>query len=336
MLTIQRHIDLTPLNSLHLKSQAGSYTVLNNLEQLTQLAELIKTQAKFFVLGGGSNLIVPEFYSGLVIHNQLRGIEFSSIDDEFYLVRAMAGENWDNFVASCSEYGAYGLENLSLIPGTVGASPVQNIGAYGVEVKDFIEQVTVYDLECAELISLSNAECDFSYRNSYLKNNSRFIVVEVSFKLRKTAQLKISYGDIAEQMALIRAPNAQDLRECIIATRRSKLPDPDEIGNAGSFFHNPIIPTAQAQQLALSYPKLPIYPTSNPEFSKISAGWLIDNLGLKGYRQDQVGVYYKQALVLVNHDTSTTQEELLSFAELIQQRVKQHYGIQLKIEPIIL
>ncbi|MBP7847224.1 MAG: UDP-N-acetylmuramate dehydrogenase [Burkholderiales bacterium] len=336
MLTIQQHIDLTPLNSLHLKSQAGSYTVLNNLEQLTQLAELIKTQAKFFVLGGGSNLIVPEFYSGLVIHNQLRGIEFSSVDDEFYLVRAMAGENWDNFVASCSEYGAYGLENLSLIPGTVGASPVQNIGAYGVEVKDFIEQVTVYDLECTELISLSNTECDFSYRNSYLKNDPRFIVVEVSFKLRKTAQLKISYGDIAEQMALISAPSAQDLRECIIATRRSKLPDPDEIGNAGSFFHNPIIPTAQAQQLALSYPKLPIYPTSNPEFSKISAGWLIDNLGLKGYRQDQVGVYYKQALVLVNHDTSTTQEELLSFAELIQQRVKQHYGIQLNIEPIIL
>ena len=331
---IQSNVDLTPLNSLHLKSQASSYIVLNSVEQLPDLANLIK-KAKFFVLGGGSNLILPKYYSGLVIHNQLLGIKFETFNEEFYLVSAMAGENWDNFVANCCEYGAHGLENLSLIPGTVGASPIQNIGAYGVEVKDFIQEVTVYDLEQNKLVQLSNSECNFSYRNSFLKNNSRFIVTEVTFKLRRQAELKISYGDIAERMATIANPTALDLRNCIMSTRRSKLPDPNEIGNAGSFFHNPIIPTTQAQALAITYPKLPVYPTEDPEFSKVSAGWLIDNLGLKGYRQAQIGVYAKQALVLVNYG-GAVQEELLSFAGLIKEKVKEYYDIQLNIEPIIL
>lgn len=335
MLHIQSNVDLTPLNSLHLKSQSHGYIVLNSVEQLPDLANLIKNQDKFFVLGGGSNLILPEYYSGLVVHNQLLGIKFENVDEEFYLVSAMAGENWDNFVIKCCEYGAHGLENLSLIPGTVGASPIQNIGAYGVEVKDFIQHVSVYDLKLNKLVQLSNSECNFSYRNSFLKNNLRFIVTEVTFKLRRQAKLKISYGDIAEQIAVISNPSAQDLRNCIISTRRSKLPDPNEIGNAGSFFHNPIISTTQAQQLAVTYPKLPIYPTQNPELSKVSAGWLIDNLGLKGYRQAQIGVYDKQALVLVNFGESV-QEELLAFAKLIQQKVKAHYNIQLNIEPIIL
>lgn len=332
---LQSNVDLTPLNSLHLKSQASSYIVLNSVEQLPDLANLIKNQDKFFVLGGGSNLILPEYYSGLVVHNQLLGIKFEAFDEGFYLVSAMAGENWDNFVKSCCEHGAYGLENLSLIPGTVGASPIQNIGAYGVEVKDFIQHVSVYDLKLNKLVQLNNSECNFSYRDSFLKNNSRFIVTEVTFKLRRQANLKISYGDIAAQIAIISNPTAQDLRNCIISTRRSKLPDPNEIGNAGSFFHNPIISTIQAQTLAITYPKLPVYQTQDSEFSKVSAGWLIDNLGLKGYRQAQIGVYTKQALVLVNYGSST-QEELLAFANLIQQKVKEHYDIQLNIEPIIL
>ncbi len=335
MLNIQTNIDLTPLNSLHLKSQASSYTRLNSLEQLPQIANLIKQHPRFFILGGGSNLILPEYYTGLVVHNQLHGIKFEAINEEFYLVSAMAGENWDNFVKLCCENGAHGLENLSLIPGTVGASPIQNIGAYGVEVKDFIQTVVVYDLEQEKLIQLRNSECNFNYRNSFLKNNPRFIVTEVIFKLHKQAKLKINYGDIAEQMAHINQATPLDLRNCIISTRRSKLPDPNEIGNVGSFFHNPIIPKPHAEQLLITYPKLPTYPTHSPDLIKVSAGWLIDNLGLKGYRHEEVGVYNKQALVLVNYGNST-QAELLNFARLIQHKVYANYNIQLNIEPIIL
>ncbi|TXJ00716.1 MAG: UDP-N-acetylmuramate dehydrogenase, partial [Neisseriales bacterium] len=254
MLTIQNSIDLTQLNTLHLNSIANHYIQLASLEQLDEIASILTDYPRYFVLGGGSNLILPENYDGLVIHNQLKGTTFDDDSSGYKLVTAAAGEIWDDFVANCLANQAYGLENLSLIPGTVGASPVQNIGAYGVEVKDFIDYVTVYDFNLRQLTKLSNAECQFSYRNSYLKNKPQYLVVSVTFKLPTTAKLMISYGDIAKQMAMIDNPTARDLRACIIATRRSKLPDPAEIGNAGSFFHNPIIASVQAQELKQRFP----------------------------------------------------------------------------------
>lgn len=335
MLAIQNSINLTLLNTLRLNSTTNHYIQLTTSEQLDEIASIITDYPRYFVLGGGSNLILPENYDGLVIHNQLKGITFDDDSSGYKLVTAAAGEIWDDFVANCLANQAYGLENLSLIPGTVGASPVQNIGAYGVEVKDFIDYVTVYDFNLRQLTKLSNAECQFSYRNSYLKNKPQYLVVSVTFKLPTTARLMISYGDITKQMATIDNPTAHDLRACIIATRRSKLPDPAEIGNAGSFFHNPIIASVQAQELKQRFPNLPIYPTANAEQVKVSAGWLIDNLGLKGTRSGNIGVYPKQALVLVNY-ANANKDELLAFAKEIQVKVYDYYQIQLNIEPIIL
>lgn len=334
MLTIQEQIDLTPFNTLHLKASASHYVTLNKVEQLDQIRLFISYYSQYFVLGGGSNLILPSLYQGLVIHNQLRGIKITQAGKK-QIVTAMAGENWDEFVSYCTTQGAYGLENLSLIPGTVGASPIQNIGAYGVEVKDFIEEVLVYDVHAAQLITLSNEECQFTYRNSVLKNNNRYIVISVTFRLSTQPHLNVGYGDVAERIETIPTPTPNDLRNIIIAIRQSKLPNPQDLGNVGSFFHNPILSENKAEELRVQYPNLPSFPTSNPLHTKVSAGWLIDNLGLKGLRQGNVGIYPKQALVLVNYG-GACQSELLHFAQWIQSQVQNHYDIPLHIEPIIL
>ncbi|WP_133137490.1 UDP-N-acetylmuramate dehydrogenase [Legionella rowbothamii] len=334
MLNILENIDLTPLNTLHLKSTASHYVVLNQVEQLDEIREIISQFSKFFILGGGSNLIIPSRYQGLVIHNKLRGITITKVGQE-QIVTAMAGENWDSFVAYCSTHGAFGLENLSLIPGTVGASPIQNIGAYGVEVKDFIKEVLVYDLQTAKLVCLSNNECQFSYRNSFLKNNPRYIVISVSFTLLTQPNLNASYGDVAQRLSSLTNPIPYDLRNIIISIRQSKLPDPDQLGNAGSFFHNPVIAKKIAQKLCEQCPNLPVFPTYDPEKIKVSAGWLIDSLGLKGLRQGNVGIYQKHALVMVNYG-GANQSELLKFADWIQSQIKEHYDVELNIEPIIL
>ena len=334
MLNILENIDLTPLNTLHLKSTASHYVVLNHVEQLDEIREIISNSSKFFVLGGGSNVIIPALYQGLVIHNKLRGITITENGSE-KIVTAMAGENWDEFVAYCINHGAFGLENLSLIPGMVGASPIQNIGAYGVEVKDFIKEVVVYDLQTATLVSLSNSECQFSYRNSFLKNNSRFIVISVSFALLTEPNLNANYGDVAQRLSSLTNPTPHDLRNIIIDIRQSKLPDPEVLGNAGSFFHNPIIPKTTAQKLCAQHPNLPIFPSQDPEKIKVSAGWLLDSLGLKGLRQGNVGIYQEHALVMVNYG-GAYQTELLDFADWIQSQIKEHYDVELNIEPIIL
>lgn len=334
MLNIQENVDLTPYNTLHLKATASHYLILNQIEQLEKIQQIISRFPQFFVLGGGSNLILPTQYHGLVIHNQLNGITIVE-DEQNRFVTAMAGENWDDFVTYCITHQAYGLENLSLIPGTVGASPIQNIGAYGVEVKDFIDEVLVFDLEIAQLVHFTNHDCQFSYRNSILKNNSRYIVISVTFKLSMQPTLNIRYQDVTQRLSTISKPTPLDLRALIIEIRQSKLPDPKELGNVGSFFHNPVLATETAEELRIHHPNLPVFPTSSIEQTKISAGWLIDNLGLKGLRQGNVGVYNKQALVLVNYG-GACQSELLKFAGLIQARVKNHYQVHLNIEPIIL
>jgi UDP-N-acetylmuramate dehydrogenase len=334
MMNFQENVSLTHLNTLQLESTASHYVVLNKIEQLDSIRLMLADFSQFFVLGGGSNLIVPAVYQGLVIHNQLQGITMDTIGQE-RIVTAMAGEIWDDFVAYCTEHGAFGLENLSLIPGTVGASPIQNIGAYGIEVKDFIEEVIVYDLQTAQLCSLSNDDCKFTYRNSILKNNSRYIVISVSFKLSAQPNLNLSYGDVAARVSAINEPTPHDLRKIIIDIRQSKLPNPQELGNAGSFFHNPVLPAKKVQELLIQYPKIPQFPTPDPDYIKISAGWLIDNLGLKGLRQNNVGVYAKQALVLVNYG-GACQAELLAFAGWIQAQIKESYDVQLNVEPIIL
>ena len=332
---VQNNYSLANLNTLRLNSTAIKYIPLTKTEQLPDIISYIqKSGDKFFVLGGGSNVILPKIYPWVVIHNELQGIELISHDKGHAYIKVMAGEIWDSFVAYTIDNNWYGLENLSLIPGTVGAAPIQNIGAYGVEVKDFIDYVEVYDSKVNQFTQLSNSDCHFSYRNSYFKTNLHLIVTAVVFKLNLIPKLNTSYADIARQLEASPHATPLDLRNCIIKTRQSKLPDPAIIGNAGSFFHNPILAIDQVNKLKDKYPDLPVYKQTDERFAKVSAGWLIDNLGLKGYRLGKVGTYEKQALVLVNYGDATA-NDLLDFARFIQNKVFDSYGINLNIEPIM-
>lgn len=300
---------------------------------MPQIANQINN-SKFFVLGGGSNIILPEVFNGVVIHNQLLGIDLVSNTDDYVLVSANAGESWDSFVLYTLNNGMCGLENLSLIPGTVGASPIQNIGAYGVEVKDFIESVEVFDIKSKQTKIISKYECSFSYRNSMFKTHPNLIVTKVTFRLLKTPKLNAKYGDLVYKLSKISNPTSLDLRNAVIEIRNSKLPDPKIIANVGSFFHNPVVDIATANILKNKYPNLPVFAVDDTH-SKVSAGWMIDNLGLKGYRLGNMAVYDKQALVLVNHD-SATKTEVLEFARVIQDRVLNEYGVAINIEPIVI
>jgi UDP-N-acetylmuramate dehydrogenase len=335
MLNLHHGIDLHQANTLNLTARTAHYLVLEHESQLQELAQIVQCQPKFMVLGGGSNILLPEYYDGLVIHNKLLGISLEQQDNNYLRVSAKAGVLWDDLVAYCCRHQAYGLENLSLIPGTVGAAPIQNIGAYGVEVKDFIEQVTAFDLSSASIRIFNHQECQFSYRNSFFKYKSRYLVLSVTFKLNRIPKLNLSYGDVAQRLSQFSAPTATDLRNCIITIRQEKLPDPQHLPNVGSFFHNPIVSTQQAQSLAQTWDKLPIFPTQEAQQHKLSAGWLIDNLGLKGYRHGNLGIYAKQALVIVNYNQAT-QNDVLQFAAIIQHQVFTSYQVQLTIEPIII
>jgi UDP-N-acetylmuramate dehydrogenase len=333
MHSIKQNHPLDKLNTLRLTSQTKYYIALTDIKELPQIVDYA-VDIPIFILGGGSNIILPEMYNGLIIHNQLRGIELIETREDYVLVKVMAGEVWDNFVAYTIEHNWFGLENLSLIPGTVGASPIQNIGAYGVEAKDFIHSVEVYDIYKKQFFQLNNAECQFKYRDSYLKHNPHLIVTTVIFRLRCRQELNTSYVDVARAMIELNNPTALDLRNCVIKIRQQKLPDPAVIGNVGSFFHNPILDMAKVKQLQAKYPNIPVYPV-NSQMAKVSAGWLIDNLGLKGYRLGNVGIYPKQALVLINHGGAHA-TEILNLAHYIQNEVWKNYTISLDIEPLII
>ncbi len=328
--------DLTKLNTLGLKSQTRYYVALTSVDDLSTISAFIKQHnLSFIVLGQGSNLILPEYYNGIVIHNLLHGISKIQENDSNIFVKSMAGELWDDLVMHTVSNNWYGLENLSLIPGTVGASPMQNIGAYGVEVKNFIKDVTIYDIKNNIFKNIPNQDCNFAYRNSIFKTKPDWIIIDVTFELYAQPKLNINYTDL---QSLKDNPHltAQDVRQHVINVRSNKLPDPKILGNVGSFFHNPIIAKNKADELKMNYPNLPVYPIANNDSSvKISAGWLIDNLKLKGYRQNNVGIYEKQALVLVNFGNST-QDEILNLAHNIQEKVYNYYGVTLNIEPIVI
>ncbi len=317
-----------------MQSTARAYIALTHENELPAIAQYLEQYSRpFFVLGGGSNILLPEVYSGLVIHNQLHGINIADEQADTILLRVSAGEIWDDFVAHTLTNGWFGLENLSLIPGTVGASPIQNIGAYGVEVKDFIESVEVYDIQLQQFKIIDKTTCNFSYRNSMFKTKHEYIVTAVNFRLLKNASLNTKYGDLAAGLAGIMHPTALDLRQVVIGIRSNKLPDPKLIANVGSFFHNPVLDNIQVGILLNKYPKLPVYAVDDGH-SKVSAGWLIDNLGLKGYCLGNMRVYSKQALVLVNC-ASATKTEALNFAAIIQDKVWQEYQVKINIEPIV-
>lgn len=309
-----------------------SFTTINELAEF--LTNNFRKDRPFFVLGGGSNVLLTKPFAGTIIHPENTGIDIIEETDTEVFVKVAAGEIWDDFVQWAVEHNLHGVENLSYIPGCVGASPVQNIGAYGAEAKDSIYQVECLSVADVKKRIFNNAECKFGYRDSIFKHDEagKYIVTHVVFRLLKHAPFNLEYGSLQNIDAA--TATLQTVRDTIIEIRKSKLPDPKEIGSAGSFFKNPIISNEQAELLKITYPNMVTYPASDG-FTKIAAGWLIDSLGLKGFSIGGAQVHPKQALVLTNKGCATS-SDVVSLAKHIQQQVLDTYRITISPEVIYL
>lgn len=320
---------LYPLNSLHtfgLNTSAQAIRQLLSVEQVCEFA-LDKGTEPYWILGEGSNTIFTEDFLGTVLQIKIRGIELIESADA-YVLEVGAGENWHQLVNWSLTQGIYGFENLALIPGTVGAAPIQNIGAYGLELERFVQRVEYICLKSAKLISLSREACGFAYRHSVFKNElaGQVIITKVVFSLPKQWQALAHYGELAGLVS----PSAMDIFNKVVAIRQSKLPDPKVIGNAGSFFKNPTVSLAVLQDLLSAFPDLPHYPADGA-CVKLAAAWLIDKLGFKGKHLGGIGCHNKQALVLTNNGQGRG-DELLSLARQIKQKVWEEFSISLENE----
>lgn len=335
MLTIQSNVSLKPYNTFGIDATARYLVEVENEEDIQTLLQLPNTHSlPMLILGGGSNLLLTQDFNGLVVKINLKGISLVKEDQEYVWVRAGAGESWHGFVMYCVEKGWAGIENLSLIPGTVGAAPMQNIGAYGVEIKDTFDRLEAVHVATGKKHIFNNADCRFGYRNSIFKNEAKgqYIISSVQFKLAKKPTFHVSYGDIQntlEQMG-VKELSIKSVSEAVIKIRRSKLPDPAEIGNAGSFFKNPEIPSSQYETLKTQYPTIPGY-VINETTVKVPAGWLIEQNGWKGKRIGSIGVHTRQALVLVNYGGGKG-AEIQQLARKIQDSVEEQFGIRLYTE----
>lgn len=336
-LHLQEHLSLRPYNTLAVDVRARYFVQVDSVEQLCEALRWAKAQQlEVLLLGGGSNLVLSNDFAGLVLQLNLRGIDWLENDAEQAVVRVQAGENWHEFVQWSLAQGLSGLENLSLIPGSVGAAPVQNIGAYGVETKDSVVQVQALERDSLTPVTLTAAECDFAYRDSVFKQQSnRWVITSVDFRLSRTPELKLGYGPIQSWLTEqgIDAPTAMDVSRAVMAIRQSKLPDPAQLANTGSFFKNPIVSAAQAQRLQHEFPQLVSYPMADGQV-KLAAGWLIEQAGWKGFRQGDAGVHAQQALVLVNYGQATGRD-ILELASRIQADINQRFAVQLEIEPVV-
>lgn len=336
-LPIQKNISLRGLNSFGIDARAQAYlkvtsaAMLEALKDVPDLAGLPR-----LVLGGGSNLLLTRDFPGVVLHMCNLGIEIVGDDTERTLVRAAAGENWHQFVLWTLAHGLGGLENLSLIPGSVGAAPIQNIGAYGVEVKDCIHSLRYFDFASGEIVTLSRADCEFGYRDSVFKRRlrDRVAILDVCFSLPKQWRSNLGYADLVHELQArgMADPTANDVSDAVIAIRTRKLPDPTVIGNAGSFFKNPVVPLEQCDALSAHFPQLVRYAQEDGS-CKLAAGWLIDQCGWKGRTLGAAGVYEKQALVLVNRGGASG-EEIARLAAAIQADVMARFGVMLEPEPV--
>jgi UDP-N-acetylmuramate dehydrogenase len=331
---IENNISLKHLNTFGIEVYAKEFVVIKSHQDLQAfISQRDIPKEKFLIIGGGSNLLFTKDFEGLIIKMEIEGVELVREYEKHVWIKAGAGLIWHDFVLYAIQKGWGGLENLSLIPGTVGASPIQNIGAYGVEVKDVIEEVMGVDLETKQTRTIKSDDCQFEYRSSifkrYLKN--KFLITEVVFKLSKRPKLHIEYGAIKDELKNenIEHPTIKDVSTAVINIRRSKLPDPAVLGNAGSFFKNPVVDQQKLSGLKSLFPTIVSYPFGD-QF-KLAAGWLIEHAGWKGYRGNNVGCHEKQALVLVNYGGATG-AEILSLAQKIQHSVKQKFGVDLEME----
>ena len=331
------NISLKQLNTFGIDVIAREYFSFASVEEVKQFLPRWDIHSdKVFVLGGGSNVLFLKDYSGIIIHPENKGINIVEESKDDVLVKVAAGEVWDDFVAWAVNNNLYGIENLSLIPGNVGAAPVQNIGAYGMEVYQTIDMVRAISLETGEKKTYSNSECDFGYRSSIFKNSlkGKLIILEVFFRLQKRGEIITSYGNIRDELSKYGEASLRTIRQAVISIRRSKLPDPVKIGNAGSFFKNPVIAEKDALALLSKFPDMPIYPVSGKSV-KLAAGWLIDQAGWKGKRIGDAGVHEKQALVLVNYGNATG-EHIMALSEEIMHSVKEKFGVNLEREVNVL
>jgi len=334
MLTIQENFPLQSLNTFGMQVYAEKYSILTDPDDLDALYDYGDTIQDILVLGGGSNMLFRENVNHWVVHNQLRGIQKIKEDEDAVWLKVAAGEVWHQFVLYCMEHQLAGVENLSLIPGTVGAAPIQNIGAYGVEVKDVIASVSYWNIAARCVETLSNRDCRFAYRDSIFKQElkGKIIITDVIFRLSKTPQFQLSYGNIRQELERmgVTALSIQAVSDAVIHIRKSKLPDPAVTGNAGSFFKNPEIGMEQYKSLLLTYPEMPAYPVGDSGM-KIPAGWLIEQCGWKGFRCENYGVHPLQALVLVNYGGASG-KDIYNLSSAIMQSVEEKFGIRLSRE----
>jgi len=337
MLQVRKNISLKALNTFHFNVSASEYIETNSVKNIQEWLETEKPDLKdVLVLGGGSNLLFSSDYSGTIIHPLFNDIKIVKEDDDTVLIEAGAGKVWDEFVEFCVNNKYYGIENLSLIPGTVGASPVQNIGAYGMEAGNVIVKVNGLFLDSGKEFSYSNSECNFGYRNSIFKKElkNRVLITSVLFRLSKKEQFDLNYGHLEDKVKEYGELTIANVRKAVISIRNSKLPDPVVTGNAGSFFKNPEIAASMYHNLKAKFPDMPGYPLKN-EKVKVPAGWLIDKAGWKGKRSGEAGVHHEQALVLVNLGKATG-KDVLELASLIEKDIRDKFGIDLEKEVIII
>lgn len=333
---MQENFSLKPYNTFGVDARARYFTEVNTIDELKEALIFAKNQSlQLLFLGGGSNILLTKDFEGLAIRLNLKGISEESINENEVWVTAKAGENWHEFVMYCLEKNYGGLENLSLIPGNVGTSPMQNIGAYGTEIKDIFVSCQVLDLENSELTTFNLEQCRFGYRDSVFKQEGkgRYVILEVTFKLtQKNHHIKTEYGAIKSELENlgIENPTIQDVSKAVINIRQSKLPDPKEIGNAGSFFKNPTIPLAQFEALKQKFENIQGYP--NGDMVKVPAGWLIEQCGWKGKQIGNVASHKLQSLVIINATGNATGKEIFDFSTEIINSVKEKFGIELERE----
>lgn len=332
---IQENVSLKPYNTFGVDVSARYFAEVSSVEELTEILNLSNDKKPVLFLGGGSNILFTKDFEGLILKLNLRGICEEIIDENEILITAKAGENWHQFVKYCLKKNYGGLENLSLIPGNVGTSPMQNIGAYGTEIKDIFESCKVLNLENLETEIFDLERCRFGYRDSIFKQEAKgkYVILEVTFRLtRKHHNINVEYGAIKTELENmgISNPTIQEVSKAVINIRQSKLPDPKVVGNAGSFFKNPTVSLAHFESLKQKFENIPGYPTG--DFVKVPAGWLIEQCGWKGKQIGNVACHKLQALVIINATGNATGKEIFDFSVMIIDSVKEKFGIELEWE----
>ncbi|SDW76346.1 UDP-N-acetylmuramate dehydrogenase [Flavobacterium degerlachei] len=331
---MQNNFSLKNYNTFGIEAKARQFIAVHSVTELKTVLEQNKLEKKF-ILGGGSNMLLTKDIEALVIHIDLKGKKIIAEDDDFVWVESQAGENWHEFVLWTIDQNFGGLENMSLIPGNVGTTPVQNIGAYGTEIKDTFVSCEALSITNQETKKFIKEECHFGYRESVFKNEAKdkYVITSVVFKLTKrNHKINTSYGDITAELAKnsISEPTLKDVSNAVIAIRQSKLPDPKELGNSGSFFKNPILLKSDFEKIHQQFPEMKYYDISETEV-KVPAGWLIEQAGFKGKRFGNAGIHKNQALVLVNYGNATGQE-ILNISKDIQETILSTFGIQIEAE----